>query len=429
MSLIEVGIDPEAARRVAMSWSDTGARCGAVLAEASTTAATVMVDERGWFDGRVVEGLQMASALLLDRAAAMAAISWSSPFGAASGWGRWRRSPFDRDEDWIDASRQPSYLDLVSWLVTGPRGYLVQELADPTAAEWAAMVGAATIWEGARNVRYLGIEPDPGGGVIVVDFFIPELESFLLAGDDRDHVDPIFGDVHGGDSRALMVFDLESGRASIQFDETCSTIGPCNAPRPITLDGSWVAWDERDSLDIANQVHIEGGGGTLAVGYDILNGILPIGSVDGMFMLRNRGDGRYVERYRFGNEYPSVGIHQYLPDGGRHVIATHDSKGFSHLIPGWPELPDLPDWSDLPDPPDVPIAAPDWVPDVEWEGPDLPAGPDLPNLPRIVGVDLPNMPKLPDLPKLPSFDLTPDIEGRLSPDFEIDVDVTGDEDD
>ncbi|MDQ3468977.1 MAG: hypothetical protein M3487_04290 [Actinomycetota bacterium] len=422
MSLIEVGLDPDAARAVAQSWSDTGDRCRDALDDAQARAVALMLADiaAGWLDTRAADGLSSASALLLDRAAAMGAIGWASPFasfgaGRLGGWGRARWLPLDGDDDdWIDASRQRSYLDLVTWLAAGRRGYLVHELADPKATEWAAMVATGTVWDGARAVQYLDIERDAGAGVVVVDFFIPEAQSLFLQGDGRAHTDPVFGDLDPGDSRAIMVFDLESGRASVQFDETCTTFGPCMAARPITLDESPTTVGDYGLPIRPNIVTIESEG-RLEVDYDLLNSITSLGAVNGTFTLRNRGDGRYhVEEFE-ADEYPSVGVYQYLPSGGVVTIHRRDSQGVSHLMPWWPELPDLPDWSDLPDPPDIPLVAPDWLPDIEFDGPDLPAGPDLPDLPTVVGVDLPNLPKLPDLPKLPSFDLSPDIEGSFDP--------------
>jgi len=421
MSVIDVGIDPEAARRLATSWSDTGLRCAVELDAARAQARAVLVAD-GPLDDSAVTGLALAAALLLDRASAIAGIGWASPLGDTTGWSRlagWGRwTPGDQDDDWIDAGRDAAYLELITWLAAGPRGSVVRELADPTEAQWRKMVERRTVWDGARTVRYLDIEPDPGAGIVVVDFFIPEDDSFFLDGDGRKHADPVFGSLTAGESRTLMVFDLETGRASIQLDDTCTMVGGCNAARPITLDGSPFALDERGSIDIANRVQVDSGEGMLTVDYDILNGIIAFGSTDGLMRLRNRGDGRYEGGLLFADEYPSVSVYQYLPGQRRRVVARQDSQGVGHLIPGWPELADLPDLPDLPDPPDIPLSAPDGVPDIEFEGSDLPDGPDLPDLPNVGGLDLPDLPDLPDLSKLPSFDLVPDLEGHVDLDHE-----------
>lgn len=254
--------------------------------------------------------------MLVERADAIERLVWEglvwdgvawwgpSPLGWSGGW-----APGEVD-DGFGARDDPAHVALVEWLASGPRGEIVAELAAPGDDDWASMVGGGTRWEGNRAVRFLDIEPDPGAGIIVVDFFIPGDGSFFLDGDRRPHADPIFGELTTGDSRAAMVFDREVGRASIQFDGTCPMYVPgCQAARAITLGGEPVAIGARGLPEIANQVRVDSGPGQLTLDFDILNGIFPIGSVDGTMTVRNTGDGSYEVASIEADEYPSVGVY------------------------------------------------------------------------------------------------------------------------
>jgi hypothetical protein len=287
--------------------------------------------------------------------------------------------------------------DLSEWLAGGDRGWLATELAAPSAAAWSALVAAGSTTTGARTVRYVDIGRDPGGGVIVADFFIPDEGSVLLAGDDRAHADPIFGSLTAGDSRAVFVLDLERGRASISFDDTCTmwsgALEVCAEARPIATAPVFGRLVNEVSIDVVDG-HVE-------VDYDILNGITPIGSTDGTFALAAGSSGRYAVAAIDADEYPSLGIYQYRPGQRVDVLLRRDSEGASHLLPWWPELPDLPDLPDLPALPTFPL--PDPVADLAPDLPDLADLPNLPDLPSIGGLDLPDLPDLPGLPDLPDL--------------------------
>ena len=287
--------------------------------------------------------------------------------------------------------------DLTEWLAGGDRGWLATELAEPSAAAWSALVAAGSTTTGARTVRYVDIGRDPGGGVVVADFFIPDEGSVLLAGDDRAHADPIFGPLTAGDSRAVFVLDLERGRASISFDDTCTMwSGPlevCEEARPIVTAPVFGR--------LANEVSIDVADGGVEVDYDILNGITPIGSADGTFALAATASGRYAVTDVDADEYPSLGIYQYRAGERVDVLLRRDSEGACHLLPWWPELPDLPDLPDLPALPTFPL--PDPVADLAPDLPDLADLPNLPDLPSVGGVDLPDLPDLPELPDLPDL--------------------------
>jgi hypothetical protein len=74
----------------------------------------------------------------------------------------------------------------------GGRGEeLVSELLEPSDEEFQQLVDDGTIGQGATNRSYFPIEPAPGDGVVVVDFFIPQDRSVVLQGDDRELQDPI----------------------------------------------------------------------------------------------------------------------------------------------------------------------------------------------------------------------------------------------
>jgi hypothetical protein len=247
---------------------------------------------------------------------------------------------------------------LTEWLATGARGWLARQLAEPSPAAWSALVAAGSTTIGPRTVRYVDIERAPGGGVVVADFFIPDDSSLLLDGDGREHADPIFGPLDADDSRALLVLDLERGRASISFDDTCTMwsgwLEVCEEARPIVTEPAFGR--------LVNEVLIETADGRIEVDYDILNGITPIGSTDGTFTLTAGADGRYAVTELDADEYPSLGVYQYRAGERVDVVLRRDSDGPPHLFPWWPDEPELPELPDLPDR----LELPGWPDLPEW---------------------------------------------------------------
>lgn len=318
-------------RRLVELTGRAAGRAAALALDASSVSASA--DETG-------RGLVLCADLLERRAAAMAGIAWpGGDAGGGWGWGWARAGPAGGDP----------YDDLSGWLAAGRRGYLVSELVEPTAEEWAAMVAAGTRVDGNRTMRYFDIAADPGGGVLVVDFFIPDSNSVFAQGDRRGHEDPIFGDVTDSDSRMVIVFDLESGRGTVQFDETCLTGGMvCNEARPIEMDGAEVVWSPSadweeyalpgaplpvDLLEIPNQVSVDSRPGWIDIDYDVLNGIIPVGSVDGTITLASDGAGRYRVEEMDVDRYPSIGIYQYRFGEHVDVLDQQDSKGMLYAFP------------------------------------------------------------------------------------------------
>lgn len=237
------------------------------------------------------------------------------------------------------AAQLDSADDLVEWLATGRRGGLVTEVAEPSEGEWRAMVAAGSMHDGQRSVRFFEVPADPGAGVVVADFFIPERSSLFLDGDGRDHADPVFGSLTASDSRAVVVLDLEDGRGSVQFDDTCTAwAGPlqvCRSSRPVRLPG-----DDDWSWTIGNDVRIAATDDAVTVSYDILNGITPLGSTDGTFTLADGGDGRYSVSRLDADDYPSLGVYQYRR-GKVRTLLRRDSAGVGHLWPWWPDRRDV----------------------------------------------------------------------------------------
>ena len=269
-------------------------------------------------------------------------------------------------------------------LAEGGRGEeLVGELLEPSDDEFQQLVDEGTIGEGATNRSYFPIEPAPGDGVVVLDFFIPQDRSAFLRGDDRELQDPIRADLEPTDSRVTVVLDRESGRGVLTQTETCTAwIETCQAPRPIELGPE----DDREQAypNDPNEFDLRTDEETISLSYDALNSITPEGySVDGTVRLRRRPDGLYQVVHDTRDDYPAISIWQYRPGDSPRLI---DYDRGEHVLRGAVpdcDLPDLPDGPDLPDLPKVNFGLFDWdMPDL----PDLPDGPDLPNVPPIYGV-------------------------------------------
>ncbi|HWC11315.1 MAG TPA: hypothetical protein VG455_08845 [Acidimicrobiales bacterium] len=272
--------------------------------------------------------------------------------------------------DYEEAKRLQDLIDHYSRLVgSGPRGELVVDLAGPRAREFADLVGQGTIAGpgGRTNRRYFQVQPSPGGGLLVMDFFIRTPTSGgLLEGDDREFQDPLLSGLPLDKSRVIILLDRDTGRGTIVQTETCtrSAFGRtfCNEPRPIVLDMGTLLVNDRANdvtgegvnLDVPNQLEVATDDDSITLRYDALNSITPLGiSVDGTFTLRRDLDGRYrlVEEDR--DDYPAIGLYQYRPSDPRtHVIDEDPGTG---VLPGaLPrcDLPDLP--GPLPDLPTLP---------------------------------------------------------------------------
>lgn len=251
------------------------------------------------------------------------------------------------------ASDDPVYSALVAALATGRRGELVELLAGPDGAEWAALVAAGSLRIDDRSRRFFDVEPHPGAGFVVLDLFIPESRSFVVEGDGRGHADPIFGDVGFDDSRLLMVLDLETGRGVVQFDDSCleaPVIGHCAPARDISMSDSWwpdsipSPWNDNPLRGgaIDNEVIVKSSDDAVMVELDILNSVIALGSVDTRLWLVYDDDDD-VEAVKWGDEYPSVGIHQYRPGAEPDLVVSdrvlrHDSEGITEVAPDMVEL-------------------------------------------------------------------------------------------
>jgi hypothetical protein len=230
-------------------------------------------------------------------------------------------------------------LELVRRLVgDDERGAFVADLLTVDDEAFAALVAGGTTYleDGRFNTAYFQVEPVPGGGVVVMDFFIDSAFSGPLAGDDRGHADPFGGDLSMADSRIMLVIDLETGRGQIVQSESCfAGGGPCNEPRPIAFDGSAIVDDggndatgEGINLDITNQFDIGSTAEGIRIDYDALNSITPAGSIDGGVTVVVDPDGPAVGLADDDREhYPSIGTYHYPPGGGTEVIEQRGQEG------------------------------------------------------------------------------------------------------
>lgn len=230
-------------------------------------------------------------------------------------------------------------LELIARLTADPeRGDLVTQLLTADDAAFEALIADGTIYldDGTLNTAYFQIEPQPGGGVVVMDYFIDSGFSGPLAGDDRGHEDPFGGSLDMEDSRIMIVMDLETGRGQIIQSESCLAFGgPCNEPRPITFDGSAIVNDSQNditgegiNLDIANQFWISEDGDGIRIDYDALNSITPTGSIDGGITVLVAPDGSTIGLDEDDREnYPSIGTYYYPPGQPTQVIEEREQEG------------------------------------------------------------------------------------------------------
>jgi hypothetical protein len=237
------------------------------------------------------------------------------------------------------------HVDLVATLSAATRGSLVRELA-VSQDRWDSLIAAGTIFRdgGASNVRYFDSPAVAGGGVMVVDLFIPFAVTGVapaLRGDDRGHADPLRDELDIDDSRMVLVLDRATGRGSVSFSETTVAwpVETTNEPRPISLRGDPpVVRGGLAGIEQTNQVGVTvDDDGSVHLELDVLNSITPVGSVDATLDVA-AGDGGALESVRYlGDGYPSVGVYHYRPDGSTDVLLRHDSLPFTHVMPWWPD--------------------------------------------------------------------------------------------
>ncbi len=228
------------------------------------------------------------------------------------------------------------YQDLAS---TEPRGEYLRALFAASDSEYQALMAEGTMYfdGGAYNTSYFQLEDPPGGGVVVMDYFIDSGTSGgILSGDDRDHADPLRGDVPLSESRMMLVVDLETGRGQVYVTQTCTAgIRVCNEPRPNVFDGSVFSNDTGTSpllppldhdYDIANQFDFSSADGGFQLHYDALNGIIPVGSVDGTISVHVGSDGQLHIGEDDRDNYPSIGTYYYSTPGETQVVDQTDQE-------------------------------------------------------------------------------------------------------
>jgi Flp pilus assembly pilin Flp len=231
------------------------------------------------------------------------------------------------------------YQDLAS---SEPRGQHLRHLFAASDSEYDALMAEGSIYHdgGAYTSAYFRLEDPPGGGVVVMDFFIDSYRSGgALLGDDRGHADPLRGDVPLERSRMMLVVDLETGRGQVHVTETCTAIGPsfCNEPRPTVFDGSVFSNDTGtrpvipllpNDYDTANQFTVRAAEGGFRLEYDALNGITPVAiSVDGTVSVHVGPDGKAFIGEDDRDDYPSIGTYYYSTPGQTQVVQQREQEG------------------------------------------------------------------------------------------------------
>lgn len=222
------------------------------------------------------------------------------------------------------------YEDLVG---TEGRGHHLADLFGTSDGDFDALMAEGTIYfdGGAYNTTYFRLENPPGGGVVVMDYFIDSSTSGLvLRGDDRDHLDPLRDGLTVDESRMVLVVDLETGRGQVLVSETCTSgVSVCNEPRPNVVDGSFWSDDTGtrpvipilpNDYDIANQFTFGDAENGFSLDYDALNGIIPVGSVDGRITVHVGEDGQLRIGEDDRDDYPSIGTYYYTEPGQTQVV-------------------------------------------------------------------------------------------------------------
>jgi len=296
-----------------------GAECGEAGGTASTSSDPAAELERR----------EQALAALGDRGEGYAALLAQAAAARARG-------------DYDEADRILDLLELYSGLADHDRGDLVDAVAGPSDGDFDDLVEQGTIEEdGGRNRRYFRVEPSPGDGLIVQDFFIPTASSGgFLDGDDRDTVDPLLGDADLDDSRIVIVIDRESGRGVITQSPTCTASALpdyCEAARPIELRDPQLRPQANPLPGQApNEFRIDAGDGTLEIEYDALNSITPGGlSVDGTVRFERGDDGNYEKVSDSRDPYPRIVTGQYRPGEPPRILdETDDEPVLPGALPG-----------------------------------------------------------------------------------------------
>lgn len=280
------------------------------------------------------------------------------------------------------ALKRLEYYD--GFVKAGPRGGLLGDLNSPgdTAFDALAKRGDIYLDGGRTSRRFFRVPPQPGRGVVALDFFIPDANSDGFRGDNRPEAgtNVLRSDLGVDKSRVMVVIDYETGRAVVTQTETnldIHGVGYANEPRPTSINGDRGQWAYQGGLDVdeTNQLNVHSDAGGVRLSWDMLNSISPlVVSVDGDVTLTEGADG-FLHTGDFGNQgkvdrYPEVQAWQYLPDGREREIGRNDYNGGHNPVIG--ALPHC----------------------------DLP---NLPNLPAIgIGghniFDLPNLPNLPSVP-------------------------------
>lgn len=348
----------------------------------AVVAAIVTALVAGGFAGAFASGLQSAVCELtgeaceggsgeeLDTAALANREEQLAPFTAAQGGqvaelledARSAREAGDLER----ADQILDQLELYQALARGGRGDLISDLVSPTDTEFEQLIDQGTIGMGATNRRYFEVEPSPGDGVIVMDFFIRQGSSAFLRGDDRDVQDPLLDDLELTDSRITIVIDRESGRGLITQSETCtvSVFGGefCQAPRPIELGG--IDTEPQLLPSSPNEFELGADDDSISLSYDALNSITPGAfSVDGGVTLERGEDGYYEVTEDSRDDYPAIATYQYRPGEDPRQLNYEPGRSVIGAVPEC-DLPNLPDLPKLP-----------------LGGPDLPDLPDLPTVP------------------------------------------------
>lgn len=252
-----------------------------------------------------------------------------------------------------------------------PRGRFLGGLVTPTDLEFRQLADRGSIQSGdGSSARYFAVEARPGDGLVVMDFFIRQGSSgLILAGDDRDFIDPLGSRSSLDDSRVTVIIDRESGRGVVHLSETCTVDllnrRFCNEARPIVLDlddrfmndPANDLTGEGVNIDLTNRLEVDSDAEEMSFRFDMLNSVLPLFSVDGSFALVRGSEGRYGIERADRDKYPALGIYQYQdPDGQPRTVFEERGGNVGRAVPtcDLPDLPALPFGPDLPDLPAVP---------------------------------------------------------------------------
>ena len=237
-----------------------------------------------------------------------------------------------------EADRILDLLELYRQLADGPRGPDIDALIGSSDAAFEDLLAEGTTYQegGKYNRRYFQLDPAPGEGVLVYDYYIPFESSLFLKGDDRGVADPLLGEYGQDRSRITVIIDRETGRGVVVQTETCTTgIGAnfCNEPRPITfdMDDGWENDSENDAtgeginIDQTNQFEFDADDDSVRLQYDALNSITPLGiSVDGTIEINRQADGSYEKGEDTRDDYPAKVIYHYRP--GEEPDGIYDDK-------------------------------------------------------------------------------------------------------